>query len=103
MASKRSPPKKPHHHDNGPGIRYDYRRGQIRDRCRSLGRAAAAKCSVLMLTVDLQVLGQRHCDVKNGLVPPAFCDGGARPHAVRPRSARTSQISKHAPMNPAIR
>ena len=34
-------------------------------------RAAAAKCSVLMLTIDLQVLGQRHCDVHNGLsVPP---------------------------------
>jgi L-lactate dehydrogenase (cytochrome) len=36
-------------------------------------RAAAAKCSALVLTVDLQVLGQRHCDIKNGLsVPPAF-------------------------------
>jgi L-lactate dehydrogenase (cytochrome) len=34
-------------------------------------RAAAAKCSTLMLTVDLQVLGQRHNDVRNGLtVPP---------------------------------
>jgi L-lactate dehydrogenase (cytochrome) len=34
-------------------------------------RAAAAKCSALMLTADLQVLGQRHCDVRNGLtVPP---------------------------------
>src|SRR5581483_12332 len=34
-------------------------------------RAAAANCSALMLTVDLQVLGQRHCDVRNGLtVPP---------------------------------
>ena len=34
-------------------------------------RAAAAKCSALMLTVDLQILGQRHCDVRNGLtVPP---------------------------------
>jgi L-lactate dehydrogenase (cytochrome) len=34
-------------------------------------RAAAAQCSALVLTVDLQVLGQRHCDVKNGLsVPP---------------------------------
>src|SRR6266436_3287762 len=34
-------------------------------------RAAAAKCSALVLTVDLQVLGQRHCDVRNGLsVPP---------------------------------
>jgi len=36
-------------------------------------RAAAARCSALVLTVDLQVLGQRHCDVKNGLsVPPAM-------------------------------
>jgi len=34
-------------------------------------RAIAAKCSALVLTVDLQVLGQRHADVKNGLsVPP---------------------------------
>ncbi len=34
-------------------------------------RAAAAKCSALMLTVDLQVLGQRHADMRNGLtVPP---------------------------------
>ena len=34
-------------------------------------RAAAAGCSALMLTVDLQVLGQRHCDMRNGLsVPP---------------------------------
>jgi L-lactate dehydrogenase (cytochrome) len=34
-------------------------------------RAAAAKCSALVLTIDLQVLGQRHCDVHNGLsVPP---------------------------------
>lgn len=36
-------------------------------------RATAAKCSALMLTVDLQVLGQRHVDVKNGLsVPPSL-------------------------------
>ena len=34
-------------------------------------RAAAAKCSALVLTVDLQVLGQRHCDIRNGMtVPP---------------------------------
>ena len=32
-----------------------------------------------------------------------ICDSGARPHAVRPRTARTIQISKHAPMKPAIR
>jgi L-lactate dehydrogenase (cytochrome) len=36
-------------------------------------RAAAAKCSALVLTIDLQVLGQRHCDIRNGLsVPPAI-------------------------------
>src|ERR1700760_4841623 len=34
-------------------------------------RAAAAKCSALVLTVDLQVLGQRHRDLRNGMtVPP---------------------------------
>jgi L-lactate dehydrogenase (cytochrome) len=34
-------------------------------------RAAAARCSALVLTVDLQVLGQRHCDIRNGMtVPP---------------------------------
>jgi L-lactate dehydrogenase (cytochrome) len=46
----------------------------IRDRGFSediLGRAAAAKCNTLILTVDLQVLGQRHRDVRNGMtVPP---------------------------------
>lgn len=34
-------------------------------------RAIAAKCSALMLTSDLQIQGQRHRDIKNGLtVPP---------------------------------
>jgi L-lactate dehydrogenase (cytochrome) len=46
----------------------------IRDRSFSkdiLARAANAKCNVLVLTVDLQVLGQRHRDIKNGMtVPP---------------------------------
>jgi len=38
---------------------------------RLVERAAAAKCSALVLTVDLQVIGQRHNDIKNGLsVPP---------------------------------
>jgi L-lactate dehydrogenase (cytochrome) len=36
-------------------------------------RAVAARCSALVLTVDLQVLGQRHADIKNGLsVPPSL-------------------------------
>jgi L-lactate dehydrogenase (cytochrome) len=38
---------------------------------RLIERAKAAKCSALMLTLDLQILGQRHKDLKNGLsVPP---------------------------------
>jgi L-lactate dehydrogenase (cytochrome) len=37
---------------------------------RLIDRAKAANCSALMLTLDLQVLGQRHKDVKNGLSAP---------------------------------
>ena len=48
----------------------------LRDRgfVRSLTeRAAAAKCSALMLTVDLPMMGQRHVDIRNGLsVPPSL-------------------------------
>ena len=35
-----------------------------------VARAKAAKCSALVLTLDLQILGQRHLDVKNGLSSP---------------------------------
>ena len=39
-------------------------------------RAKAAKCSALMLTLDLQIQGQRHMDLKNGLtVPPRLTLG----------------------------
>ena len=37
---------------------------------RLIDRAKAAKCSALMLTLDLQILGQRHKDIKNGLSAP---------------------------------
>src|SRR4029453_10618469 len=33
-------------------------------------RARAANCSALVLTLDLQILGQRHKDLKNGLTAP---------------------------------
>ena len=33
-------------------------------------RARAARCSALVLTLDLQVIGQRHKDLKNGLTAP---------------------------------
>lgn len=45
----------------------------MRDRdfiVRLIERARAAKCSALMLTLDLQILGQRHKDLKNGLSAP---------------------------------
>ena len=39
-------------------------------------RAKAAKCSALVLTLDLQIQGQRHMDLKNGLtVPPRLTLG----------------------------
>ena len=39
---------------------------------RLIDRAKDAGCSALVLTVDLQILGQRHKDIKNGLsTPPA--------------------------------
>jgi len=37
---------------------------------RLIDRAKAAKCSALVLTMDLQILGQRHKDVRNGLTAP---------------------------------
>jgi L-lactate dehydrogenase (cytochrome) len=37
---------------------------------RLIDRAKAARCSALMLTVDLQILGQRHKDLVNGLSAP---------------------------------
>lgn len=40
---------------------------------RLIDRAKAAKCSALVLTMDLQILGQRHKDIHNGLsTPPKF-------------------------------
>ena len=35
-----------------------------------IGRAKAARCNALVLTLDLQVIGQRHKDLKNGLTAP---------------------------------
>jgi len=37
---------------------------------RLIQRAKDAKCSALMITLDLQILGQRHKDLKNGLSAP---------------------------------
>jgi L-lactate dehydrogenase (cytochrome) len=51
-------------------------------------RAIAAKCSVLMPTLDLQILGKRYCDVKNGMtVPPKVTIANLIDVATKPRWA----------------
>jgi len=48
-------------------------------------RAVAAKCSALVLTLDLQIQGQRHRDIKNGLsVPPKLTLANALDIATKP-------------------
>ena len=45
----------------------------MRDRnamAKMIARARAVRCSALVLTLDLQVIGQRHKDLKNGLSAP---------------------------------
>ena len=63
----------------------------MRDRgfARSLvERAIAAKCSALVLTLDLQIQGQRHQDIKNGLaVPPKLTLRNMLDVATKPRWA----------------
>ncbi|MFK0690698.1 L-lactate dehydrogenase [Mesorhizobium sp. IMUNJ 23033] len=51
-----------------------------------IDRAKAAKCSALVLTLDLQILGQRHKDVRNGLsAPPKMTLANIADIAMRPR------------------
>ena len=50
-----------------------------------IDRARAANCSALMLTADLQILGQRHKDLRNGLsAPPKFTPKHIWQMATRP-------------------
>jgi L-lactate dehydrogenase (cytochrome) len=60
----------------------------MRDRAfieRLIERAKAAGCSALMLTLDLQILGQRHKDLRNGLsAPPKFTPKHIWQMATRP-------------------
>jgi L-lactate dehydrogenase (cytochrome) len=50
-----------------------------------IDRAKAAGCSALVLTLDLQVLGQRHKDLRNGLsAPPKFTPKHLWQMATRP-------------------
>jgi L-lactate dehydrogenase (cytochrome) len=53
---------------------------------RLIDRAKAANCSALVLTLDLQVMGQRHKDIKNGLsAPPKLTLGNILNMATKPR------------------
>lgn len=53
-----------------------------------IARARAAQCSALILTADLQVQGQRHRDIKNGLsVPPRLTLAGLIDVLLKPRWA----------------
>lgn len=75
-----------------------------------IDRAKAAGCSALVLTLDLQILGQRHKDLRNGLsAPPKFTPKHIWQMATRPKwcmdMARTKRrsfgnIVGHAKMSP---
>jgi L-lactate dehydrogenase (cytochrome) len=57
-------------HTSGP---FWFQLYMMRDRefmVRLINRAKAARCNALVLTLDLQVIGQRHKDLKNGLTAP---------------------------------
>jgi len=60
----------------------------MRDRAfieRLIDRAKAAGCPALVLTLDLQILGQRHKDLRNGLsAPPKFTPKHVWQMATRP-------------------
>ena len=55
---------------------------------RLIDRAKRANCSALVLTLDLQILGQRHKDIKNGLsAPPKLTIKNMIAIATKPRWA----------------
>src|SRR6202041_53968 len=61
-----------------------------------IDRAAAAQCSALMLTLDLQVLGERRRDPRNGLtIPPRLTLRNALDLASRPGWVARGLFGKH--------
>jgi L-lactate dehydrogenase (cytochrome) len=61
-----------------------------------IDRAKAAKCSALVLTLDLQILGQRHKDLRNGLsAPPKFTPKHIWQMATRPLWCMQMLKTKH--------
>ena len=63
---------------------------------RLIDRAKAANCSALVLTLDLQILGQRHKDLKNGLsAPPKLTIANMINMASKPRWCLGMAGTKH--------
>jgi L-lactate dehydrogenase (cytochrome) len=61
-----------------------------------IDRAAAAQCSALMLTLDLQVIGERRRDPRNGLtIPPRLTLRNVWDVASKPRWAASVLFGKH--------
>src|SRR6201996_910588 len=61
-----------------------------------IDRAAAARCSALMLTLDLQVIGERRRDPRNGLtIPPRLTLRNAFDMASKPRWAMGVLFGRH--------
>jgi L-lactate dehydrogenase (cytochrome) len=61
-----------------------------------IDRAKAAKCSALVLTLDLQILAQRHKDLRNGLSsPPKFTPSSVWQLASRPGWCLKMAGTKH--------
>lgn len=59
-------------------------------------RAKAANCSALVVTMDLQVFGQRHKDIKNGLsTPPKMTLRNVLNIASKPRWCRSMLATKN--------
>jgi L-lactate dehydrogenase (cytochrome) len=57
-------------------------RGFVRE---MIERVIAAKCSAIVITLDLNMLGQRNCDIKNGVsVPPRITARNLASIAARP-------------------
>ena len=63
---------------------------------RLIARARDAGCSALVLTLDLQILGQRHKDIKNGLsAPPRLTPKNIIDMAMHPRWFMAMLGAKH--------
>lgn len=67
-------------------------RGFVRE---LIERAIAAKCSALVQTLDLQILGERYCDVKNGMtIPPKLTLANILDVGTKPAWAMSVQKGK---------